>query len=116
MFSDKKTALNDGLNECSKCGEETKHFQYMLKMLLGDSMKGEIEVLVYQKNGEKLFGLPPVDLNKNNVSCQFIQTKMNMLKEGSPWMSCCIKSYEVLTEDNEVQVRYQLFDTKIVDK
>ncbi len=83
-------------------------------MRLKDDLDNILEVLVFKEDGDKLFGIPAVDLTENNISLQTLHRKMELLTKPDVWMSCCVKSY-IINKGTQPEIRYRLFDTAIVD-
>jgi hypothetical protein len=85
----------------------------MLKFRLLDET-GQLDVIVYKEDGERLFGLPAVNLRQNNVTRSSLEKKLTRLNQPGVKFNCCLKSYYARNPQNPQQtpkINFRLFDT-----
>eukprot|EP01089_Gocevia_fonbrunei_P014077 TRINITY_DN3779_c0_g1_i1.p1 TRINITY_DN3779_c0_g1~~TRINITY_DN3779_c0_g1_i1.p1 ORF type:complete len:272 (+),score=58.47 TRINITY_DN3779_c0_g1_i1:969-1784(+) len=87
-------------------------WQFCLKLRVEDE-SGGLDVIVFGEDGEKFFGVPPVNLKENEWSRKSVEKMMKKLKNSETLSDFCVKSYYV--DENRLDLRhYRVFDTAIV--
>lgn len=111
---------------CPMCNREVTEFVYKCQFRLTDG-SAHLDAILYHQDGVNLvlvipgrpnfnccvqeqffYGLPPVNLYKNNISAEAVQKKLNMLLQPNTWLDCCLVSYQ---PEGTSSSKFRIFDT-----
>ena len=102
--------------QCPHCSQPALNgfvFSFMFSLLLEDDT-GYLNVIIYGKDGESLFGSQAVNLYENHQALKDIEQKMKRLcpspgaKGSGNLCSFCVKSFSAKQSDLR---SYRVFDT-----